>query len=150
MKEFSYFKTLFSTHDDNIRQTKKVNLWLEENAKKWFAQFGARYGSQTYVGTPPGLYWHYHRPNLLIFELPGEQFKGGLFYRAIIETYHFAHWKTPAFMAGWDHYKENGTHSKDNPLSQTDFYNWSAWACGYWLALRKHTPEQFLQLFDNQ
>lgn len=145
MIEFKSFLTLFSMTDPNVKTWKKTERRIKNEAVEWIEQFGGTYGTHGIAGAKPGLYFYYTPPDILVFEVPGG-LKGGMYFRFIIQAYHFAHWETPAFVLGYDEQKI-GSKRDDNPFSEQDFYNRAAWDMGFVLSVYGYTIESFLGLF---
>jgi hypothetical protein len=145
--EFKYFQTLF-LEDPKIKITKKNQIAIEKEAIAWLKLFGGRYGTKSRSGTPPGLYYYYTPPNILIFETPLDGLSGGYHYRHIIKMYHFAKWQTPSFIEGNNTTIE--TKRSDCPYPEADFYNHDAWNLGFTLKIYKYSPEEFLKAFETK
>ena len=146
MKEFKHFRTLFSIRDDNMKVTKKLEQLINGEALLWFKSFGATFGTTDKMVKKVGLVWYYSK-GMLFFGVPG-QLQGSVWFAHIIIDYHFAHWRTPAFVDGFNAYKKDMVQGRKlYPFSETDFYNYMAWNAGFSLKLYDYTIESFLALF---
>jgi len=140
MKPFERYQDLFL----NIKTSKKFDNQLEKEALKWFKEnFGAVFGSTTNCDTKNRISYHYSAGTLM-FGVPNI---GDYYYNFIMKAIHFKYFNVRAYNIGYAYgqkcskskMKISNTNYRDgNPFAKVEFYNHSAWDCGYIFGLSNY------------